>query len=129
MYFTSLEHLVWLIVLYTALWFTLRYSNTSAARKFLFACNCADAFTLFALPPVGAGNTKASALVSVLTTPLAMISSISSKPAFDLVMANVCPSAVPPLPVIKAAAADFKNVIAALVATPCAPMAFTAFAR
>lgn len=89
------------------------YSNTSAARKFLFACNCADAFTLFALPPVGAGNTKASALVSVLTTPLVFISSISSKPAFDLATALE----LPPLPVIKVAAADFRNAIAASIAT------------
>ena len=118
MNFTSLEHLAWFIESNTALWFTLMYSNTSAARKFLFACNCADAFTLFALPPVGAGNTKASALVSVLTTPLVFISSISSKPAFDLATALE----LPPLPVIKVAAADFRNAIAASIATLCAPV-------
>ena len=101
------------------------YSNTSAFINALFTCNCADAFTLFTSPAVGAGNTNALADVSVLTTPLLIISIISSNPALDLATAF----ALPPLPVINVAAAVFKYPIAARVATTCEPIATYAFAR
>ena len=65
------------------------YATTSAARKALLACKRTAASSASVVGSVaGAGNVNASALFTpgsvTLTTPLLIISIISSKAAFDL---------------------------------------------
>ena len=55
-------------------------ATTSAAKKSLFACKCnAASFASVVGNAPGTGNTNASALVSVLTTPFVAMSIISLK--------------------------------------------------